>query len=380
MKMKRRFPIGLALAVAAAGCGSRTEAKAPVRPVRVESLRTEVEGRGVRYSASIQPAEQVPLAFKVGGYVQELRQRSDGEGRSRTLQQGDEVVRGAQLARLNQADYRERVNQARGQWAVASASMERARTDGARAERLYAERSLTRPEYDAARAGLAMAEARAQAARAQLESAEIALRDTALIAPLDGVVMARQIEVGSLAAPGSVGFVVADLTHVKAVFGVPDRLVERARVGLPLTVTCDAFGEAAFPGRISAVAPSADPQSRVFSVEVTIANPRRQLKPGMIATVEVPAPGGEAGVGQLTVALAAIVKAGKTSDGYAVFVVEGSEEKAIARAVPVALGPIAGNRVSVAGGLKPGQRVIVTGASLLRDGEPVRVIPGAEEN
>jgi multidrug efflux pump subunit AcrA (membrane-fusion protein) len=63
-----------------------------------------------------------------------------------------------------------------------------------------------------------------------------------------------------------------------------------------------------------------------------------------------------------------------------VFVAEGPDDKAVARAVPVQLGPIAGNRVSVTSGLKPGQRVIVSGASLLRDGEPVRVIPGGVEN
>jgi multidrug efflux system membrane fusion protein len=368
----------LALAAPLAACSGHAKANAPVRPVRAEAVRLESASGGVRYSATIQASEQVPLAFKVGGYVNELRQSGGVDGAYRTLQQGDEVARGAVLARLNTADYQEKVNQARGQWAEASANLDKARADAARAERLYASKSLTRPDYDGARAGLGMAEARAAAAQAALQTAEIGLRDTVLVAPLDGVVMARQVEVGTLASPGVVGFVIADLTHVKAVFGVPDRLVERARVGLPLTITTDVYGTRTFGGRITAVSPSADAQSRAFSVEVTISNPERLLKPGMIATVQVPAAAAAAAEGLPTVSLAAVVKA-PGGAGYAVFVAEGPEGKTVAHARAITLGPIAGNRVSVAGGVKTGEQVIVTGASLLRDGEPVRLIPGGEE-
>jgi multidrug efflux system membrane fusion protein len=371
------FPVVVALAGPLLGCSKDARATAPVRPVRAEAVRVESETGGVRYSATIQASEQVPLAFKVGGYVNELRQSGGVDGAYRTLQQGDEVVRGAVLARLNAADYREKVNQARGQWAEASANLEKARADAARAERLYASKSMTRPDYDGAKAGLGMAEARAAAAQAALQAADIALRDTALVAPLDGVVMARQVEVGTLASPGVVGFVVADLTHVKAVFGVPDRLVERARVGVPLTVTSDVYGTRTFSGRITAVSPSADAQSRAFSVEVTISNPERLLKPGMIATVQVPAAATSAAEGLPTVPLSAVVKA-PSGAGYAVFVAEGTEGRTVARARAITLGPIAGNRVSVTDGVKTGEHVIVTGASLLRDGEPVRLIPGEE--
>jgi len=369
----------LALAPLLAACGHRGPEAEPPRPVRVEAVQGAPEPGRLRYSATIQAAEQVPLAFRVSGYVQELTQRAGLDGR-RALQQGDDVARGAVLARVNQADYRERVNQARGQVAEAAANLEKTRADAERAERLYTSQSLTRPEYDAARAGLAMASARAQAAQAQLDSAQISLRDTALVAPMSGVVIARQVEVGSLAAPGTVGYVVADLTRVKAVFGVPDRLIDRARTGLPLSITSDAFGDTVFPGRITAVSPSADNQSRVFSVEVTIDNPKRLLKPGMIASVEVPAVGSVVNVHFPTVGLAAVVKAPATPAGYAVYVAEGPDTRTVVRSRAVTLGPMVGNRVSVTDGLRTGERVVVTGASLLHDGDVVRVIPGGTEN
>jgi RND family efflux transporter MFP subunit len=349
----------------------------PARPVRVEAVRLESAQDGLRYSATIQPYEQIARAFRVGGYVLELQQRRGPDGRLRDVQQGDEVARGALLARLDDADYRQRVALARAQLAEAEAALVKARADAARAQTLYASQSLTRPEYDAATAALSVAVARSAGAGAQLEAAELALRDCTLVAPTDGVVLARQVQAGSLAAPGTVAFVLADLTRVKAIFGVPDGVVQRLAMGRTLPVTSDAFGARQFPGEVTAVSPAADSQSRVFSVEITIPNPHRQLKAGMIASVDVPlATAQELPVGQPTVSFAAVVKSPHPGGGYAVFVVSGPDERALARVQDVQLGPISGNRVTVTQGLSAGQRVVVTGASLLTEGDPVVVIPG----
>jgi multidrug efflux system membrane fusion protein len=190
------------------------------------------------------------------------------------------------------------------------------------------------------------------------------------------VVLSRSVEVGSLAGAGTQGFVIADLTRVKAVFGVPDLLVQRVRIGTPIPITTDAFGGTEFPGRITAVSPAADTQSRVFSVEVTIPNADRRLKAGMIGTVEVSGDAvSDIPAGAATVPVAAIVKSSRPG-AFAVFVLDGPDDAAAARARDVTLGPIAGNRVAVEAGLKPGDRVVVSGASLLVDGDAVRVIPG----
>jgi multidrug efflux system membrane fusion protein len=353
-------------------------AEKPSRPVRVEKVATETAATGLRYSATIQPYEQVPLAFKVGGYLRELRQLPGPDGRLRSLQQGDAVARGTVLARIDAADYQEKVNQAKAQVAEAEASLLKTRADAARAESLYKAQAMTRPDYDAATSGLAGATARAEGARAQLEAAHLSLADTTLVAPRDGVILARNVEVGSLAGVGSVGFTLADLTRVKAVFGVPDLLVQRVQIGTPLRITTDAFGGTEFPGSVTAVSPAADAQSRVFSVEVTIPNPDRRLKAGMIGTVEVAsAHAPDISVGSATVPVSAIVKSSRPG-AYAVFLADGPDDAATARARDVTLGPIAGNRVAVETGLEAGDRVVVSGASLLVDGDRVRVIPGKE--
>lgn len=372
------FAVVLSVATVTLGCAKTEAEKAPARPVRVETVRSENAAAGLRYSASIQPYQQVQLAFKVGGYVLEVRQLPGPDGRPRHLQQGDVVTRGTVLARINPSDYQEKFNQAKAQVAEAEASLKRARADAERAEALYAAKALTRPDYDEAAAALAGATARAEGARAQLEAAQISLNDTSIIAPADGVVLSRNIEVGALAAVGTVAFTIADLTRVKAVFGVPDLLVRRVPIGARLQLTSEAFGTTEFPGLVTAVAPAADTQSRVFNVEVTIPNPQQQLKAGMIASVEVASRGdAEIAAGSPTVSVSAVVKSTQKGD-YAVFVAEGQAETATVRARDVGLGRIAGNRVAVESGLKVGDRVVVSGASLLKDGDAVRVIPGGE--
>jgi multidrug efflux pump subunit AcrA (membrane-fusion protein) len=79
------------------------------------------------------------------------------------------------------------------------------------------------------------------------------------------------------------------------------------------------------------------------------------------------------------VSVSAIVKSSRAG-AYAVFVADGPDDEATARARDVTLGPISGNRVAVASGLKVGDRVVVSGASLLVDGDRVRVIPGEGES
>jgi multidrug efflux system membrane fusion protein len=346
----------------------KTKAATPVRVAAASALETP---RGHRYSATLQPESQVSVSFRSSGYVDWIR-RVGG----RLLQAGDRVEKGTELARVRQEDTGARLAQARAALAEAQAGAERPRLDAERAETLYAKKSLTKPELDAARAGTRLAEARVEAAAAQLASANAAHSDTRLVAPLSGLVLSRSIEEGTLAAPGLTGFVLADVATMKAVFGVPDVVVQTVRIGDPIAVSAEAVPGVLFDGRVTAISPSADPTSRVFDVEVTIPNAGGRLKTGMVAGVEVQSKDHLeiAAAGASSVPLSAVLKSPK-GEGYAVFVVDGAEGAAVARAREVKLGGIAGNQVAVLEGLKKGEPVVVTGAALLTDGESVRVIP-----
>ena len=271
-----------------AGCTAPRADEAPVaRAVRVATASVPEAPRGLRYAVTVQPSEHLTLAVKANGYVAGLHQvRTDG-GRWRTLQPGDVVRAGTILVRLRDAEYRERLNQARGSLLEVQASQVKARLDLDRARSLFAADSLTKPEMDAAQAAFDAATARMTSAHAQVEAATLALDDCVLTAPIDGIVLERRLETGMLAGAGTVAFVLGRVTEVEALFGVPDAVVSTISLGQPLTMTTEAFPGASFPGRVSGVAPSADPASRVFTIEVTLQNADGRLRPGMIGAIEI---------------------------------------------------------------------------------------------
>src|SRR5262249_48625434 len=88
------------------------EAKAPARAVKVVEPQPAGRPSGTRYAVTIQPAQQILLAFRSGGYVDEVLQRRGADGRLRAIQAGDMVPAGTRLARVRDSDYRERFNQA----------------------------------------------------------------------------------------------------------------------------------------------------------------------------------------------------------------------------------------------------------------------------
>jgi multidrug efflux system membrane fusion protein len=415
------------------GCHEKTAtAESAAVSVKVKTVEMNQASKGVRYSANIEPAKQVELAFKVGGYVEGLLQVRGVDGRMRDVQEGDVITKGTALARLRRSDYAVKVSQAesqtaeatsglessqaqladaqgavassRAQLAEAEAALGKARLDFDRAKNLFASQSLTKADYDAAKTQLdtaeakraaaqsqvAMLDARAGSARAQIEvyrakvkgsqavvaEAAIPLQDTALRAPMNAVVLQKSVEAGTLVSPGKAGFVVADTSAVKAMFGVPDLTVGKLKLGSTLTVTTESLPGTEFRGQITRISPAADPKSRVFEIEVTIPNPHQTLKSGMIASLEVgpevlsaPAPA------VTVVPVSAIVRAKNGADHYAVFVVEENGGRAIARSRVVKLGEALGNTIVVLEGVSAGERVITTGTTLVLDGQPVQIIP-----
>ena len=378
MKASSLFMVAVvALAGAACGTVEGTEIKPP-RPVKTMAVTAADAAPAIRYSATIEAFEQVPLSFKASGYVDELLRRRGADGRMRAAQPGDVIARGTILARLREGDYRERVNQARARLADAEVGRGKARLDLDRARILFESASLIKPDFDAAQSAFDSAETRVASARADLELALISLGDTALVAPAAGVLLERRIEQGALVNGGAVGFVLGDISAVKARFGIPDAMIQAITLGAEIDVTIEALNGAAFAGRITAVAPAADPQSRVFDIEITVPNAEGHLRPGMIGAVALgpgAARGAQAAAPVLTVPLTAVVRAAPGSDQYAVFVAEKDGTTEIARRRSVTLGEVLGNGIAVRQGVARGERVVISGATLLVDGEAVRTIP-----
>jgi RND family efflux transporter MFP subunit len=164
---------------------------------------------------------------------------------------------------------------------------------------------------------------------------------------------------------------------VKALFAVPESLVEKLSVGSPLTVHIGGESESrsqkVVDAKVTRIAPAADARGRVFAIEAELPNPNGTLRPGSVISVHVP----ETTLTNttLSVPLSAVVRAPKDPRGFAVFVVDGQATRTKARSQTVQLGEVLGNSVTVVAGLQVGQRVVTVGSTLIQDGSDTVVIP-----
>ena len=352
------------------GCSGVTSTTPRVpTAVKVRQMKREAVGQGSRYAATINAASRVELAFRMGGYVEQVAQVKGVDGKLRTLQEGDKVTKGMQLARVRLQDYEQKLSEATASLSEASASRAQADRDHDRATRLFSSGSISRAEMDLARARAQSSRARVQGAAARVAEAQSAMGDASLVAPIDGVILKRNLEPGALVSPGLVCFSIADTTKVKVLFGVADSELEKLKVGSAQNVSTEAFRGRLFKGQISRIAPSADAKSHVFEVEVTIPNPADELKVGMVAALNLPMAAGEAPAP--LVPLTAVVRSAQHPDGFAVFVVN----DAVAHLRDVELGGFVGNSIPVKSGVTEGESVVVMGATLLSDGQTVQIIP-----
>ena len=425
----------LAIVIAGAALKSKSKPleKLPV-PVKVAAVELNAARTEARYSATIIPRTQVDLAFKVNGYVDALRKIRGVDGKLRDIQEGDLINVGTVLARVRQSDYHVKFKEAESQASEARSGIDvskaqyeeavsgiassksqlieaalveaeaayvKAKLDFDRAENLFASQSMTKADYDSAKAqydmtsakvaaarshvqvieakadsakaNINVVQAKSQSAQAIVQETQIPLQDTSLRSPLNGVVLEKSIEKGTLVSSGDKAFVVADTSSVKAVFGVADIAVAEMKLGSKLSVESESMPGKEFQGEITSVFPAADSKNRAFNVEVTIANPEYLLRPNMIVSLRVGT--GQAKTPQLVVPLNAVIKSKNNANGYAVVVVTEEGGRQVARLRDVKLGESFGNAVAVAEGLKQGDRVITTGGTMVNDGDQVKVIP-----
>lgn len=369
----KQILLGVVLSAAAvtSACSHDEPYVKPPTPVRVDAVGRADNASGLRYSAAILPLQAVPATFKVAGYIADITRVSDSFGGLRVLQEGDPVTAGQALARIRPDDFQVKLNQARSQESEVEAALAHAEQAFKRAATLYENKSLTRNEYDAAKAAYDGVVARRSGVRAVIQEAGNALEDSVLKSPLNGIVIKRLVEVGALVGAGTPGFMIADTSTVKVIFGAPEPVVRRLRRGQVQSVTTETYANDLFEGRITSLAPAADPGSLVFDVEVTIPNKDGRLKPGMVASIEI---AGSGAAPQLAIPLAAIVRSPQKPDGYAVFVVEERDGVSYARRRDVTLGPMVSNGVTVTAGVRAGERLIVSGAKIVADGEAVEVL------
>jgi RND family efflux transporter MFP subunit len=353
--------------------GCTRQSQIPSQPPRAVRLATvaapQMTGETLRYSASILPYAQVDLMFRSSGYVTNVRQVRGADGRTRDVGTGDYVEQNLTLAHIRREDLQNQMAQAQAQLDQATAQHTRADQDFQRAKALYSTQSLTKPDYDKSQEAVNATQAAMDNAKAALLQSQLTLEDADLKAPFSGYILSRNVDLGSLVSPATNAFTIADIGRVKVAFGAPDYVLSRVRLGQELTIQTE-NDAAPVKGRVTSISPAADTRNRIFAIEVTVSNRDGHLKPGMIASVGL----GEVPHSSISIPLSAIVPFPSEPDHFAVMVAQDHGGRLIANLRKVQLGTTHDNSVAVEG-VQPGERVVSVGAQLLKDGDPIQVIP-----
>jgi RND family efflux transporter MFP subunit len=361
----------LSVAGVLSGCSRESQIPSqPPRAVRLVSVAApQTTAETLRYSASILPYAQVDLMFRSSGYVTNVSQVRGVDGRTRNIGTGDFVEQGITLAHTRREDLQNQVAQAQAQFDQATARHTKADQDFQRANALYSTQSLTKPDYDQSQEAFNATQAAMDNAKAALLQTQLLLGDADLKAPFSGYILSRNIDLGSLVSPSTNAFTIADIGRVKVSFGAPDYVLSRIRLGQELTIQTE-NDAAPVKGRVTSISPSADTRNRIFAIEVTVDNRDRHLKPGMIASVGL----GDVPHSSISIPLSAIVPFPSDPEHFAVMVAQERAGTLVANLRKVQLGTTHDNSVAVQG-VQPGERVVSVGAQLLKDGDPIQVIP-----
>ncbi|KPK78283.1 MAG: hypothetical protein AMS25_16280 [Gemmatimonas sp. SM23_52] len=249
-------------------------------PVSTRDIVVSASAAGV-----VEPITTVDVKSKASGEIFEV-----------TVETGDLVTAGQLLVRVDPRVPQATLRQAQADLTLAQAQLENAQSKLRRSEELHKTQSITEQEYEDAKLAVASAQAQLVRAERSLEDARISAEDTEVKAPISGVIIQKNIEVGSVISSatrevggGTVLLQMANLDTVQVRALVDETDIGKIQPGMEVTITVDAYQNRPFSGRVLKIEPQATVTQNVtmFPVLVRIPNTRALLKPGMNAEVEV---------------------------------------------------------------------------------------------
>lgn len=329
-------------------------------PSTVTAMKAEYQTWQPRLSAvgSLRAVRGVEVTSEIAGLVRTLHIKPD-----------EEVKEGQVLVELNaDADI--------AQLHALEAASDLAQTVYDRDKKQLEIQAVSQATVDADAADL-------RSKRAQVAQQQALVEKKTIRAPFAGRLGITTVNPGQYVNPGDRIVTLQSLDAVYCDFYLPQQELSRLAIGQKIVVTTDSYPGKSFTGRITAINPKVDPDTRNVQVEATIMNPGHKLLPGMYAAVDV-----RAGAVQryLTLPQTAVTY---NPYGDTVFLVEeggkGPEGKPLltAKQAFVTLGPARGDQIAVMTGVKEGDRVVTSGQLKLKNGSTLiidnRVQPANEE-
>ena len=329
-----------AAVIMTAGCGNTSTKKAEAVEVPVADPTVSVAQVFVRevpqeavYTSTVQAYVKNNIAPQMAGRITKIN-----------VEIGDFVKEGQVLAEIDKAQ----LLQAQLQLQNQEVELQRLKT-------LYEEGGLSQSDYDAI-------QLQYNVLKTQVDNL---LENTTLRSPINGVVSARNYDVGDMYAMSMPIFTVEQIVPVKLLIGVSETDYSKVKKGDSVTVTADAIPDKTFYGKVNRIYPTVDPATRTFTVEVKIDNSYRTLRPGMFARATV----NFGSNNNVVIPDVAVVKQQGSGERF-VYVL--NEDNTVTYK-KVVLGRRMGAEYEVLEGLQDGDKIVIGGQIRLKDGVKVIV-------
>jgi len=354
------------VSLAAAACGGGDSAGQgaaardfPPTPVKIVDARgTPLEDTS-EYVATLKSLRSTAIKPQIDGQITQIFVKS-----------GDRVGQGARLMQIDPQRQQAAVSSQQAERAAREANVTYAQQQQQRATGLFAAGAISRQELEQAETALRTAQASLDALQAQVQQQQVQLRYYTISAPTAGIVGDVPARVGMQVSTSTVLTTVDQNDTLEVYVSVPVERSSDLKLGLPLRVMSSDGTTTLAATTIGFISSSVDEATQSILVKGTVKNPDGQLRSSQFVRARI--------VWRVVEGLVVPVTAVARVNGqYFVFMAEEAEGKLIARQRVIKVGPIVGDNYPVLEGIKPGEKVVVSGSQKLREGAPISPAPDA---
>ncbi|UFQ98703.1 efflux RND transporter periplasmic adaptor subunit [Pseudomonas wenzhouensis] len=331
---------------------------APQPAISVSAAHAEEQPWQGRLPAigTLKAFQGVDLAAEVDGIVREVM-----------FESGQKVAQGQPLIQLDSEVERASLATAEAERSLAQVEFERGRS-------LVSRQNISKSEFDRLSSTLQKASASVAQFKAQLDKKRIS-------APFAGTIGIRQVDTGDYLSPGATIATLQDLSRLHVDFFLPEQRAPQLQVGQPVRLSVAAYPDEQFEGRIAAINPKVENETRNLQVRATLSNPDEKLLPGMFANLEVLLADDQPRIVVPETAVTYtlygnsvyVVKEKQDDDGKAVKDADGATALVVERRF-VETGERRAGRVVISKGLTAGEQVVTSGQLKLDNGAHVVIV------
>jgi RND family efflux transporter MFP subunit len=329
----------------------------PPTPVKLVDARMTPIEDATEYVATLKSLRSTTIKPQIDGQITQIFVKS-----------GDRVGQGDRLMQIDPQRQQAAVSSQEAERAAREANVAYAQQQQQRANELFAAGAISKQELEQSQTALRTAEASLQALQAQVQQQQVQLRYYTISAPTSGVVADVPARVGMQVSTSTLLTTIEQNDTLEVNVSVPVERSGDLKMGLPLKVMSSDGKDTLGITTIGFISPSVDEATQSILVKGTVRNSDGKLRSSQFVRARIV----WKTVDGLVVPVTAVAR---ISGQYFAFVAESAEGKLVAHQRAIKVGPIVGDDYPVLGGIKPGEKVVISGSQKLVDGAPVAPAP-----